>query len=99
MYEPDRKQLAAIVRKHFENLQGDYDVSEEQINRWINTFLVKRDQGKKEQLATDQLLNALFMVARNRENLGDDMDEFINAFLLAPLDRPLSTKPTDHSSK
>lgn len=99
MYEPDRKQLAAIVRKHFENLQSDYDVSEEQINQWINTFLVKRDQGKKEQLATDQLLNALFMVARNRENLGDDMDEFINAFLLAPLDRPLSTNPTNHSSK
>ena len=91
MYEPDRQQLTAIVRKHFETADGNCEVSDDKINHWIATFLEKRTRGK-EQLATDQLLNALFMVAQGREQLGDDLDEFIERFLLAPLDRPLAAK-------
>ena len=88
MYEPSRDQLVAIVKKHFETEDGGCDISEEKINQWITTFLKKRDEGKREQLATDQLLNALFMVARNREHLGDDMDTFIDSFLLASFRSP-----------
>ncbi|NEQ54279.1 MAG: AAA domain-containing protein [Leptolyngbya sp. SIO3F4] len=98
MYEPDREQLVAIVKKHFADRGGNCQVSEDNINYWIDQFLKKRTQGK-EQLATEQLLNALFMVARNREHLGDDIDEFIETFLLARLDRPLATKPSERSSE
>ncbi|MGB5973010.1 MAG: MoxR family ATPase [Nodosilinea sp.] len=95
MYEPDPEQLKAIVRKHFE-LATDSQVSEAAISQWVKAFLAKRDN--KEQLATDQLLNALFMVAQSRGPIGDDMEEFINGFLLSPLDRPLAAKPKDRTT-
>lgn len=97
MYEPDKEQLTAIVQKHFENAQGTCDVPTTEIEQWIGTFLEKRKN--KEQLSTDQLLNALYMVARGREHLGDDIDDFIDRFLLAPLDRPLATKPKPKKEK
>lgn len=95
MYEPDREQLKAIVKKHFE-LATDSPVSEDAISHWVDAFLTKRD--KKEQLATDQLLNALFMVAHSRGPIGDDMEEFLKLFLLSPLDRPLAAKPKDRAA-
>jgi len=95
MYEPDRKQLGAIVRKHFE-LATDSQVSADAISQWVEVFLAKRD--KKEQLATDQLLNALFMVAQSHGPIGDDMEEFIKRFLLSPLDRPLAAQPKDRTT-
>lgn len=67
-------------------------ITEEQINFWVKEFLAKRDD-QQEQLATDQLLNALFVVARECESVGDDLQEFIKRFLLAPLDRPLPANP------
>ncbi|MEM9092854.1 MAG: MoxR family ATPase [Cyanobacteria bacterium P01_F01_bin.53] len=98
MYEPNREQLITIVKKHFENADEACDVTEEKINYWVDAFLKKRKEGK-EQLATDQLLNALFMVSRGREQLGDDVDEFIKLFLMAPLDRPLAANPTSRSTE
>ena len=83
------------MRKHFE-LATDSQVSEDAISQWVEAFLAKRD--KKEQLATDQLLNALFMVAQSRGPIGDDMEEFIKGFLLSPLDRPLAAKPKDRTT-
>lgn len=94
MYEPDRQQLTDIVKKHFETADGGCQVAEDSIDQWITTFLDKRKKGK-EQLSTDQLLNALFMIAREREHLGDDIDAFIEHFLLAPLDRPLAASPEE----
>lgn len=91
MAEPDRDQLTAIVKKHFETPDGGCTVPDAQINQWITTFLAKRDS--KEQLATDQLLNALYLVGHDRASLGEDMDDFVERFLLAPLDRPLATQP------
>ncbi len=91
MAEPDRAQLTAIVKKHFETDDGGCTLPDEQIDRWITTFLTKRDN--REQLATDQLLNALYLVARDRTALGEDIDDFVEHFLLAPLDRPLATQP------
>ncbi|PZO48733.1 MAG: hypothetical protein DCF15_17625 [Phormidesmis priestleyi] len=97
MYEPDRDQLVNIVKKHFERIDKNnkkhIDISEAQINYWISAFLEKRDD-KKEQLATDQLLNALFMVAREKGPVGDDLDEFIKDYVLASLDRPLPADRT-----
>lgn len=98
MLEPKKKQLVEIVKKHFENEAGTCEVSNEKIDYWVDAFLKKRREGK-EQLATDQLLNALFMVARGREGLGDDIDEFIKLFLLAPLDRPLAANSTDRKDE
>jgi hypothetical protein len=37
----------------------------------VDGFLQRRDKGR-EQLSTDQLLNALFMIARQRDWIGDD---------------------------
>jgi MoxR-like ATPase len=92
MYEPDREQLVDIVNKHFErfdkNGEKHIDISKTQIEYWISAFLDKRDN-KKEQLATDQLLNALFMVAREKGPVGDSLDKFIKDYVLASLDRPL----------
>ncbi|WP_346294287.1 MoxR family ATPase [Sphaerothrix gracilis] len=95
MYEPDRAQLVEIVKKHFENAEGGCDLSEAKIEHWIGEFLAKRND--KEQLATDQLLNALYIVAHGRESLGDDMEEFVKRFLMASLDRALPAKPKDRS--
>ena len=97
MYEPDRNQLANIVKKHFERIDENgekhVDISQAQIDYWISAFLDKRDD-KKEQLATDQLLNALFMVAREKGPVGDDLDKFIKDYVLASLDRPLPADST-----
>ena len=102
MQEPKRDQLVNIVKKHFEQIAEDgskrHDVSETQINYWIDEFLKKRDGKSKEQLATDQLLNALFMVARGREPVGDSLDAFIKNYVLAPLDRPLPANPDEQPS-
>ena len=102
MQEPKRSQLVNIVKKHFERAdetgEKRHDVSEAQINYWIDKFLEKRDGKNKEQLATDQLLNALFMVARGREPVGDSLDAFIKDYVLAPLDRPLPASPDGQST-
>lgn len=98
MYEPDRAQLVNIVKKHFERIdengEPQVDINEAQTNYWISAFLEKRDD-KKEQLATDQLLNALFMVAREKGPVGDDLDKFIKGYVLASLDRPLPADATE----
>lgn len=97
MHKPDSDQLANIVKKHFEKIDEDgerkIEISEEQINYWISAFLEKRDD-KQELLATDQLLNALFMVAREKGPVGDDLDKFIKDYVLASLDRPLPADAT-----
>jgi MoxR-like ATPase len=97
MYEPDRPQLINIVKKHFESIDAKgkkrIDISETQIDYWISAFLDKRDV-KKEQLATDQLLNALFMVAREKGPVGDSLDKFIKDYVLASLDRPIPAETT-----
>lgn len=86
MRDPDRDQLKLIITAHLK----DCDLSEQQISDLITTFLQRRDTGR-EQLATDQLLNALFMIVREREWMGNEKQDLIDR-LLAPLDRPLENK-------
>ncbi|MGF1569410.1 MAG: AAA family ATPase [Nodosilinea sp.] len=92
MAEPDLKQLQKIITAHLK----DCDIASDAVSQLIETFLKRRDEGR-EQLATDQLLNALFMVARDRDWVGDDQAELIS-HLLAPLDRPLPPRPGDANS-
>ncbi|MGC1310285.1 MAG: MoxR family ATPase [Phormidesmis sp.] len=88
MQDPKLKDLERIVQAHLK----DCDVTDDEIKRLIQTFLARRDTDK-EQLATDQLLNALFMIVRQRGGLYEDRDSLL-AHLLAPLDRPLEIKPS-----
>ena len=55
--EPTRKELEAIVKAHL----GDIIEQAEEI---IDKFLKRRDQGD---LATDQLLNAIYMLTRTAD--------------------------------
>lgn len=93
MRDPDRVQLERIIKAHLEKC----DFSDSQVNGLIDGFLQRRDKGR-EQLSTDQLLNALFMIVRQRDWIGDEKESLLD-HLLAPLDRPLEVKPKDRSSK
>jgi MoxR-like ATPase len=66
------------------------------ITELIDTFLQRRDTNR-EQLATDQLLNALFMIVREREWMSSEKQDLIDR-LLAPLDRPLANKTKGRTS-
>lgn len=92
MRDPDREQLNRIITAHLK----DCKLSEQQINDLITTFLQRRDTGR-EQLATDQLLNALFMIVREREWMGNEKADLVDR-LLAPLDRPLENKRKGNTS-
>ncbi|MGB7442636.1 MAG: hypothetical protein WA919_16350 [Coleofasciculaceae cyanobacterium] len=78
MREPNRLELERIINAHL----GDEMASSEEVGKLIEAFLARR---KKEELATDQLLNAIFMVTREREMIGDDKQKLIQ-YLLAELD-------------
>lgn len=55
---PQHEKLAKIVESH---LKLESEADREQVRSLIEAFLSKRD-GKKSELATDQLLNAVYMV-------------------------------------
>jgi MoxR-like ATPase len=86
MREPNREELERIVQAHL----YDCDLSQETVTRLIDTFLQRRDKSR-DQLATDQLLNALFLITREREWVGDEREALVDR-LLASLDRPLESK-------
>ncbi|MCB0121871.1 MAG: MoxR family ATPase [Candidatus Competibacteraceae bacterium] len=60
MVLPQKDRLARIVRAHLK-LSADY---EDRINTLIEAFLKRRDD-KKAELATDQLLNAVFLALKD----------------------------------
>jgi MoxR-like ATPase len=86
MREPNRSELERIIKAHL----GEEIASRKDVDTLIKTFL---DRRRKEALATDQLLNAIFMVTREREWVGDDQEKLIR-YLLAELDssRPVMDK-------
>jgi MoxR-like ATPase len=93
MRDPDREQLERIIKAHLK----DCDLSASQVDELITSFLQRRDRSR-EQLATDQLLNALFMIVREREWVGNEKENLIDR-LLAPLDRPLENKAKERKSE
>jgi MoxR-like ATPase len=94
MRDPGRSQLEKIIKAHLQ----DCDLTDSQVNELIDNFIQRRDKGitqGKEQLSTDQLLNALFMIVRQRDWVSDEKESLLE-HLLASLDRPLNV--TDRSS-
>ena len=86
MRDPKLEELQRIIKAHLDNC----DITNKEIDELIRNFIARRDK-YKEQLATDQLLNALFMIVRQREWVGDEKDILLD-HLLAPLDRELKVE-------
>jgi MoxR-like ATPase len=72
--EPDKTELERIVKAH---LQLDDELSEKADNL-IEQFLKKRQNGE---LATDQLLNAVYLVTRKNSPTGTTKDDLIEKIL------------------
>ncbi|MCP4702717.1 MAG: MoxR family ATPase [Gammaproteobacteria bacterium] len=66
MQLPDKKKLERIVEKHFA-LHHNYKQKTEDIKHLIRSFTKRRDgeEGKEQNIATDQLLNAVYLVLEN----------------------------------
>lgn len=74
--QPDVKKLANIVEAHFQSKPEILD----QANKIIEEFVKRRDRGQN--LATDQLLNVIFMLTGNQID-----EQKLLKHLLQPLDR------------
>lgn len=75
MKVPLKKDLIKIITAHFENeiaVKEDREtLSDNSLDRLIEDFINERDSGKT--LATDQLLNALFIVTKGRISAEDEL--------------------------
>ncbi|MEM9567031.1 MAG: MoxR family ATPase [Cyanobacteria bacterium P01_E01_bin.34] len=85
MEEPDSKRLGQIVAAHLEQ-QANQDreeerplqsLSEEDTKWLIDQFIDRRNQRSRGGLATDQLLNAMYLVLREREVDVKDREDLI----------------------
>ncbi|MEL7038277.1 MAG: MoxR family ATPase [Cyanobacteria bacterium J06592_8] len=89
MEEPNAQRLEEIVKAHFsqeKNGAARIAKSEELIEELIEKFVKKRSDHSKGDLATDQLLNAVYLILRertpdltNRENLIDRLWKYLNS--------------------
>lgn len=70
MPRPDAASLQPIVEAHFK----DSDSWEDAKNKLINAF-VEKDQGKALDRATDQLLNAIYLMGPHAGHFDDEEDE------------------------
>jgi len=76
MEPPNKEKLTRIVKAHL-----DYDTEqEEKIKELITEFIKLRDKKNKE-LATDQLLNAVYMVLKDVDPLRRNIEGFGNKLL------------------
>lgn len=77
MQEPDEQRLTDIVKAHLRQEENGEDLiaaSEEKIAALVRRFLDKRSHYSKGDLATDQLLNAIYLITRERRpNLPPDV--------------------------
>jgi MoxR-like ATPase len=81
--EPNREELERIITAHLSKKEGKKQEIAKQAQSLIADFLKKRDKGD---LATDQLLNAVYLVTREHFPIGKNRDEFIDKFILKYLD-------------
>lgn len=72
---PDASKLAQIIRAHF---QSDETQQNEQISQLIRTFLQRRDEGD---LATDQLMNAIFLTTHGPNLLESKHEQLLKAIM------------------
>lgn len=80
MPQPDQEQITQIVQSHL-NLEPDILAELENL---IKNFVQRRDRG--ENLATDQLLNVIFMLT-GKKNPSPTDAKILREYLLQPLDR------------
>ncbi|BAZ33903.1 ATPase-like protein (plasmid) [Cylindrospermum sp. NIES-4074] len=71
--EPNQEELAKIVKAHFDDIQ----ITEE-VNKLITEFFNKRQQGD---LATDQLLNAIYLITRKSAPIAKEKDKLVEQLL------------------
>jgi MoxR-like ATPase len=83
MRDPDRSELEQIIKAQLK----ECDISDGEISQLIDQFIARRRKGK---LATDQLLNALFMILRDRDLVRDRKSTLIDR-LLASLEGTLES--------
>ena len=83
MPEPTRDQLDQIVKSHFDNLESDTDTLNI-AKEFIEKFVREREGGKN--LATDQLLNVIFMLTKKKSPSEQDKKNLLEC-LLKSLDR------------
>jgi MoxR-like ATPase len=77
--EPQEDELARIIKAHFaEELKSPKNLVSSEIDGLITAFLSKRQEGD---LATDQLLNAMYLVTRKNSPGGKDKEELIKIVL------------------
>jgi MoxR-like ATPase len=77
--EPDEIELEKIIRAHFqEELKPQSNLVEKEIDGLIKEFIKKRQKGD---LATDQLLNAMYLVTRQHSPTGKAKDDLIEKVL------------------
>ncbi|MDJ0715187.1 MAG: MoxR family ATPase [Prochloraceae cyanobacterium] len=81
MEEPNLKQLTKIVEAHFD--RDEKNPLSQEISELLSQFIKMRDEEKKE-LATDQLLNAIFMLLDENKPTGQEKERLIER-LLTPL--------------
>lgn len=75
MENPDETALKKIVQVHL----GEKIMSEAEV--LISEFIKRRDRSDAGDLATDQLLNAIYLVTRERSPAGDDKERLLNALM------------------
>lgn len=80
MPRPDADSLKPIVEAHFE----DSDRWEEAKTTLINAF-VSKDQGKAPDRATDQLLNAIYLMGPHADSIDENEKERLKALLFQSL--------------
>jgi MoxR-like ATPase len=79
MQVPDKSELERIVKLHFrDEMNQPESALEQQAKSLIDTFLAKRAAGD---LATDQLLNAIYLVTRDQAPTGQSKEDLIAAVL------------------
>jgi MoxR-like ATPase len=77
--EPEQSELENIVRAHFrEEMTEPNNPIEQTMDDLIKQFLAKRKDGD---LATDQLLNAMYLVTRKQAPTGQTKEDLIKAVL------------------
>lgn len=77
--EPDEKELTKIVKAHFSDRKDETEFLKE-AEELIKKFIEKRDN-QQENLATDQLLNAIYLMTRKYAPEVQKKQELINQLL------------------
>jgi MoxR-like ATPase len=75
---PDRDKLEKIVKSHLKDLIDDGLVIDNKVNEICAKFIDRRDN-KKHELATDQLLNMVYLVLKDIDPLNRDKEDLLNA--------------------